>query len=96
MDEIVKVLILKDGTILLSKVREVEGYEIGEPDCVMIDPVLYDPNRLKTWKSRLTRFPGKQAVTSGYPDGYPVGQHLNDGDSRQPNSIAEYLVTIGD
>ena len=61
MDEPVKVLILKDGTILLAKVKEVEGYEIGEPDCVMIDPVVYDPNA--ELEKCLTRFPGTR-VTS--------------------------------
>ena len=43
MDDTIKVVILKDRTILVTKIKEVADYEIGEPDCVMIDPVIYSP-----------------------------------------------------
>ena len=42
MDDIIRVLLLKDGRVLVTKLEEVAEHEIGEPDCVMIDPVIYD------------------------------------------------------
>ena len=44
MDDVIKVLVLKDQTVLVTKIKEVADYEIGEPDCVIIDPVLYNPD----------------------------------------------------
>ena len=61
MDELIRVLLLKDGRTIVTKIQEVAGNEIGEPDCVMIDPVVYNPN--EELEKCLTRFPGTR-VTS--------------------------------
>jgi hypothetical protein len=34
-----KILILKNDSILVSEVHEVEGADIGEPDCKLVNPV---------------------------------------------------------
>lgn len=57
MNDLVRVLVLKDGRVLVSKVRAAQDNQIGEPDCVMIDPVLY--NEKETLPQALSRFPGK-------------------------------------
>ena len=42
MDEMVRVLILKNDKVLVSKIEELPAAEIGEPDCLLIDAVIYD------------------------------------------------------
>lgn len=50
-----KTLVLKvDGAILISEIKEVESYEIGEPDCVLVNPcqmaINTDTSEVKMWK----------------------------------------------
>ena len=59
MDEIVRVLLLKDGRTFVTKLQEVQGNEIGEPDCVMIDPVLDNPEEPEIEKC-MVRFPERR------------------------------------
>jgi len=61
MDDIIRVLVLKDGRILVTKIEEVPDHEIGEPDCVMIDPVWYNQYEDNIEKC-MTRFPGKRVT----------------------------------
>ena len=61
MDDIIRVLLLKDGRILVTKLKEVADHDIGEPDCVMIDPVIYDTSNEDLEKA-LSRFPGKHVT----------------------------------
>ena len=93
MDELIRVLLLKDGRVIVTKLEEVPDHEIGEPDCVMIDPVLYDPNNSELADS-LTRFPGK-VIT---PDTKMAILSDNILTMVTPDTklLAEYLVTIGD
>ena len=42
MDDVIRVLLLKDGRTLVTKLQEVPEHEIGEPDCLLIDAVIYD------------------------------------------------------
>ena len=62
MDELIRVLLLKDGRVIVTKLKEVTEHEIGEPDCVMIDPVLYNPDEPELEKC-MTRFPGKRTIS---------------------------------
>lgn len=59
MDDIVRVLILKDNRIFVAKLQEVQGNEIGEPDCAMIDPVLYNPEE-PSIENCMVRFPDRR------------------------------------
>ena len=92
MDELVKVLILKSGTILVSKIKEVQGNDIGEPDCVMIDPVVYNPN--EELEKCLTRFPGTR-VTSDTQMAI-LSDNILTMVTPENRLHAEYLVIIGD
>ena len=56
MDETIEVILLKDGRTLISKVEALTPTEIGHPDCLLIDPVLY--NGEEPLEKALTRFPG--------------------------------------
>ena len=51
------VLILKDNRILVSKVAEGSPSEIGDPDMILVDPVLY--NESVELEKSMSRFPGK-------------------------------------
>ena len=93
MDDIIRVLLLKDGRTLVTKIQEVAEHEIGEPDCVMIDPVIYDTSEADLNKA-LSRFPGVHVT----PDTKMAILSDNILTMVTPSSKlhAEYLVTIGD
>lgn len=92
MDDVIKVLILKDQTVLVTKIKEVADYEIGEPDCVMIDPVIYSSG--KPLEESMTRYPGR-VVT---PDTQMAILSDNILTMVEPDSklLAEYLIAIAD
>ena len=93
MDELIRVLLLKDGRIIVTKLQEVSGNEIGEPDCVMIDPVIYDGNEPELTKA-LKRFPGT-AVTADVKMAI-LSDNILTMVTPASKLLAEYLVTIGD
>ena len=41
-------LLLKDQW-LLAQVQEIEGVELGDPDCILIEPLAIDGTDLKDW-----------------------------------------------
>ena len=54
----IKVLVLKnDSKVLVTKIREVQAIEIGEPNCELEDPVEFKLGE-EDWKDRLQRWPG--------------------------------------
>ncbi len=59
MDETIRVLLLKDGRVLVSKVEEIGGADIGEPDCLLTDPVWYN-DEVGDIIEGFKRFPGKR------------------------------------
>ena len=49
MDQIVKCLLLKNDTVLISEIVEI-GSELGEPDCKLINPFCIDADgNLTPW-----------------------------------------------
>lgn len=44
----IKILVLINNLILISKVEEL-GVDIGEPDCKIIDPFIIENNNLHPW-----------------------------------------------
>ena len=38
MDDVIKIVVLSNETPLVTKIQELPGREIGEPDCLLIDP----------------------------------------------------------
>lgn len=51
MDELIQVIVLVDGTIIISKISQVVS-ELGEPDCRLIRPLIVEG--LKPWLGDLT------------------------------------------
>tara|TARA_B100000085_G_scaffold43977_1_gene37084 strand:+ start:1037 stop:1288 length:252 start_codon:yes stop_codon:yes gene_type:complete len=51
MDELIQVIVLVDGTIIISKIGQVVS-ELGEPDCRLIRPLTVEG--LKPWLGNLT------------------------------------------
>lgn len=92
MNEIIKVLLLKDGRTLVTKIEEVVDHEIGEPDCVMIDPVIFHEG--EELSKAMTRFPSR-VLTSDTKMAIHSDTILT---MVTPDNklLAEYLVTIGD
>ncbi len=41
-------LLLKDQW-LLAKVEEIEGAQFGDPDCILVEPMLVEGTNLKDW-----------------------------------------------
>ncbi len=93
MDELIRVLILKDGRFIVTKLQEVPEHEIGEPDCVMIDPVIYDNSEPDLTKA-LKRFPGPE-VTAETKMAI-LSDNILTMVAPASKLLAEYLVTIGD
>ena len=55
----IKVLVLKnDSKVLVTKIREVQAIEIGEPNCELEDPCEFRLGE-EDWKDRLQRWPGR-------------------------------------
>ena len=47
-DQYLQVLLLKDQW-LLARVEEIEGAPFGEPDCILVNPMLIQGTDLKDW-----------------------------------------------
>ena len=93
MDDIIRVLLLKDGRTIVTKLEEVPEHEIGEPDCVMIDPVIYDTS-VEDYSRALSRFPGAN-VTADTKMAI-LSDNILTMVTPASKLLAEYLVTIGD
>ena len=93
MDDLIRVMLLKDGRYIVTKLQEVPNHEIGEPDCVMIDPVVYDSSEPDLTKA-LKRFPGPE-VTAETKMAI-LSDNILTMVSPASKLLAEYLVTIGD
>ena len=49
MEKIIKVIVLMNQQILISQIEEI-GADIGEPDCKLIEPFIFnDDNTLSPW-----------------------------------------------
>ena len=48
MEKLLKVLLLKDQW-LLALVEEIEGVTFGDPDCILVDPMVIEGDQLKDW-----------------------------------------------
>ena len=43
-----QILLLKDQWII-SKVEEIEGAQFGDPDCILVEPMLWEGGQLTDW-----------------------------------------------
>ena len=93
MDETIRVLILQNGKILVSKIEEMPGADIGEPDCLLTDPVWYNEEEEDMTKA-FARFPGTKVT----PDKKLAISSDNILTLVAPDNklLSEYLVFISD
>ena len=92
MDDVIKVLILKDQTVIVTKVKEVAEYEIGQPDCVMIDPVRFDST--KPLPESMSRYPG--VVLTQDTQMAILSDNILTMVTPDNKLLSEYLVTISE
>tara|TARA_R100000005_G_C4911029_1_gene148705 strand:- start:399 stop:710 length:312 start_codon:yes stop_codon:yes gene_type:complete len=50
----IQILYLTNKLILLSEIEEVGAIDIGQPDCKLTNPCLYDHGELKLWLKDIT------------------------------------------
>lgn len=50
----IQVLILTNQLIIISKIDEVLAADIGQPDCKLINPCIYENGELNPWISEIT------------------------------------------
>lgn len=93
MNDIIKVLLLKDGRTIVTKIQEVPEHEIGEPDCVMIDPVIFDESVEDITKA-MSRFPSR--VLTADTKMAILSDNILTMVTPTNTLLSEYLVTIGD
>ena len=93
MDETIRVLLLTNGKVLISKVEEIGGADIGEPDCLLTDPVWYN-DEVEELTEGFKRFPGKRVT----PDTKLAISSDNILTLVAPDNklLSEYLVFISD
>ena len=93
MDETIRVLVLQNGKILVSKLEEMPGADIGEPDCLLTDPVWYN-DEVEEMTEGFKRFPGKRIT----PDTKLAIASDNILTLVAPDNklLSEYLVFISD
>lgn len=92
MDDIIRVLVLKNEVILISKIEEITDRELGEPDCLLTDPVCY--NGSKEIKDGLSRFPGK-GITKDTKMAISSDSILTLVEP-DPKLLSEYLIFLSD
>ena len=90
MDEMVRVLILKNDKVLISKIEELPGADIGEPDCLLTDAVLYDESA--DLDQSMVRYPSRR-LTSETKFALSSDNILTIV-APDPKLLSEYLVAI--
>lgn len=50
----IQILILTNQLIIISKIDEVLAADIGQPDCKLINPCIYENGELTPWISEIT------------------------------------------
>ncbi len=54
MEQEVKILILVNGDVIISKVEEVAAVDIGDPNCKLVSPYELDGDDMSPWLKKVT------------------------------------------
>ena len=54
MEQQIKILVLTNGTLLISQIEEVAAVDIGDPNCKMTSPYIIDGEEMSPWLSDVT------------------------------------------
>ena len=54
MEQQIKILVLTNGTLLISQIEEVAAVDIGDPNCKMTSPYVINGKEISPWLSDVT------------------------------------------
>lgn len=54
MEQQIKILVLTNGTLLISQIEEVAAVDIGDPNCKMTSPYIIEGKEMSPWLSDIT------------------------------------------
>ena len=54
MEQQIKILVLTNGTLLISQIEEVAALDIGDPNCKMTSPYVINGKEMSPWLSDVT------------------------------------------
>ena len=54
MEQQIKILVLTNGTLLISQIEEVAAVDIGDPNCKMTSPYVINGKEMLPWLSDVT------------------------------------------
>ena len=54
MEQQIKILVLTNGTLLISQIEEVAALDIGDPNCKMTSPYVIKGKEMSPWLSDVT------------------------------------------
>tara|TARA_A200000159_G_scaffold130454_1_gene127218 strand:- start:1847 stop:2107 length:261 start_codon:yes stop_codon:yes gene_type:complete len=54
MEQEVKILILVNGAVLISKIEEVGAVDIGDPNCKLVSPYALEGDNMSPWLKKIT------------------------------------------
>jgi len=54
MEQQIKILVLVNGTIIISQVEEIAALDIGDPNCKMTSPYKIDGKEMSPWLADVT------------------------------------------
>ena len=54
MEQQIKILVLTNGTLLISQIEEVAALDIGDPNCKMTSPYIIEGKEMSPWLSDIT------------------------------------------
>ena len=54
MEQQIKILVLTNGTLLISQIEEVAALDIGDPNCKMTSPYVIEGKEMSPWLSDVT------------------------------------------
>lgn len=92
MDDLIRLVILTNGLTLISKIEEVQEFEIGEPNCILADPMLVDAS--VEYENAFTRYPDPKLTQENKL--MILSDNILTMVVPNPKLLSEYLVKLSD
>jgi len=92
MDDLIRLVILTNGLTLISKIEEVQEFEIGEPNCILVDPMLVDAS--VEYENAFTRYPDPKLTQENKM--MILSDNILTMVIPNPKLLSEYLVKLSD
>lgn len=92
MDDLIRLVILTNGLTLISKIEEVQEFEIGEPNCILADPMVVDMS--VDYEKGLSRYPDPKLTQETKM--MILSDNILTMVVPNPKLLSEYLVQLSD